>query len=774
MRQKTGIIRIQKIKDVCGVKIKKSISVLMALLLCILIPSIALASTLAQPESTTQIDKSEILTEQNNASEIIEEITEQKEQEWLDTVEETEEDIYIGEKEQINEQPINIETPEMVDSPNASEFPEEIAGIQREEAALPYNTTGYEVLEDGISAIVYTFAQLKEAIEQTNGIQNVYLGADILIEVNDRIQVSGLKQEIKISGQHPFTNASYTLTLANSNFSSNILVSNSGQAAIKKVTLENISIISESYGPVYIDASSTDVELVFRNVIYHGKQFAYNPYGAVFFEGSNQIYISGASSHELAEAKHVVIRGILKIEFESVLYHVFKMDVKGAHFTVEGALYINALKIDEALGVIESGLSDNAVTLELLPEAKIYITANTRLFDAMAKSIIVGEGATFHFEKIGGLTGTSYAAIGLYEKLVVEVNATFYASQSTKGASYLFWFGASSNMTGGVMEFNNPKHVTLINEGDRQMVYGQKAEEFNAVFEYMQYWNKGKQLAGEPTYSFTKEDIKDGDRIWIKLTHKAGVVSSIASNHSDITADVMKLDATPGIIIFGQLPEDETISTLIFSGQHELTGETVAEFGMESQVVERYAQILIIPQKIAGYVATGFSVNLGPLQRLIEGQAVISPSVKEEHIVFYYSEPVIEVSMPTKLIFTAEKGNDGKVISPEYAFINNSNVTIEIVLTNVVEDKNNVVTLAKPEEENTGQLALHIEPANKEQFAQIDLYGDMQAATIGTLQDRWQQNKKDFNFSLSGKYYGNYLGGAKWPKYQLEFAFRVV
>ncbi|MDL2237499.1 hypothetical protein LJC56_06685 [Christensenellaceae bacterium OttesenSCG-928-K19] len=635
----------------------------------------------------------------------------------------------------------------------------------------PLNAYGYTVLPDGASAVVTDFLQLKDAIEKDNGIVNVYLGADIEL-LQNRTVIPASKTVFTLSGTDPRTGIQYTITEHKTTGLANIVVP-SGNKATRTVTMEDMTIVNQGdyYGLIGIEDIGGGVDMIARNISFAGRQFAYNPYGRLIFEGDNSITInqvtSGGVGEEVAEVLNVVVRGSLTVNFNST-FHVFRMNTGAGTFTVEGSLVLNASRIASGNGVIQSLTGASAVGMYVRAGASVDITANNRLASGILSELVVEDGAVFRFEK----TGTAaYPAINLRQRLSVGTGAVFYASQSA--ASYLIQFSeVPSAMAGGVMEFNSPEKVTLQNIGGARMVYGTKTEEFTVTTQYLDYWSSGQDLAADAAYSFSKKDVPGGEDITIRMTHKAGVPVGIVSNNADITADKLKLDATAKQVVLGQ----ESKATLKFTAQLEETGDAVAGFAMEDQLAEKWVETVVWPQEVPGYIATGYSVDGGDVQQLQNGQAKLIPQENEVKIVFYYAEPVLEVSVPVKMMFAAYENNGGEITSREYEFRNGSAFDVDVSLVGVsgMEGTENMGLRTREEAQQIGGLWLELAPRDTSRFNAVDFATATSGPQyIGRLGDDGDAQNRTMEYTLGGWHYGSFGTEAAWPAWQVEFLFEM-
>ncbi|MDL2220800.1 hypothetical protein LJC55_03945 [Eubacteriales bacterium OttesenSCG-928-N14] len=747
-------------------RVKKRLGLFVALLLCILIPTVALASRL-QEEDVAQQPPHETVEQQEQSGEDAGQEQAQEDTQQLEQSEDTEQQEGIQEDAAIEDAAQQEDAAAQEEQPPV-ETPAPLPN--------PLNTSGYVVLEDGISAVVYTYEQLREAIEQDNGITTVYLGADFTI-LRNRIEINAKKAQFTLCGTNPLTGTRHTLTEYRDPGLANIVLAN-GNTTTKKITLCDINVKSQGsyYGIMGVEDGVRGVEYIVRNVHYTGRQFIYAIYANIVFEGENTIIINqstnGNAGQELGEFSNVTVRGSLRIEFYSTGYPVFKMNFGKTSFAVEGQLSLIAPNLPAAAGVIQGSGGDNAVDFTVKQNGSVHIVANNRLFYEEANTLTVEKNASFHYEKTGGLNGDLHAAIRLRQKLVVGEGATFYLKQAASGASYFIrFYNVPTALSGGVMEFDNPKLVTLIHEGARPMVYGAKKEQFNAVFEYLNYWTKAQGAASDaPQYAYDMSQTPNYAPIWLQLVHTAGKPSSLSSNHEGITAANFLLDATPGTIVFGQLQQ----VIVLLEGRHEQTGDVMADFTMPPQTAERNGTAVITPQSLLGYVVTGYGVDGGQISRMQQKQITLTADKGVILITIYYSEPVLDVSVPTKLIFTSYQSDAGQIHSPDYSFVNHSNADVTVVLQQVQVAEDGGLSLAPFGQGEGEQVSLGIQPKDETRFAFADFaVARNEAVVIGTLNHKWSDTGREYVFSLVGQYHGGYETAQHWPKYQLQFEFII-
>lgn len=120
---------------------------------------------------------------------------------------------------------------------------------------------------------VSTSDELKEALEQNNGYEYIYLENDITL--NSGITINSKKSKVTINGT--YQNIMYTLTGMNSSEATDTIIST---ALTKEVQMKNMKIINPNiYGTIYvpIDDSYDEIVTSYDNVIFNGTQSSFNP-----------------------------------------------------------------------------------------------------------------------------------------------------------------------------------------------------------------------------------------------------------------------------------------------------------------------------------------------------------------------------------------------------------------------------------------------------------------------------------------------------------------
>lgn len=168
---------------------------------------------------------------------------------------------------------------------------------------------------------VSTSAELKDALENDNGYDYIYLGNDITLDSG--ISINGTKEKIIIDGT--YLNNRYTLTGIASSEANDTILANLNNS---EIILKNMNIVSPNiYGIVYapLNRGYADVLICYDNVTFNGTQLSYNPYGKVKIIDS-RITIEetlGITAQEVCEVNYVIIGGTTTILSNSTSSSLF-------------------------------------------------------------------------------------------------------------------------------------------------------------------------------------------------------------------------------------------------------------------------------------------------------------------------------------------------------------------------------------------------------------------------------------------------------------------
>ncbi len=182
---------------------------------------------------------------------------------------------------------------------------------------------------------------------------------------------------------------------------------------------------------------------------------------------------------------------------------------------------------------------------------------------------------------------------------------------------------------------------------------------------------------------------------------------------------------------------------------------------------------------LKGHRYLGYKLDGGPLQNSAE---VTISAVDQAYTVTYvyeeYSE-IIHVSVPVKLLWSAQDSDNGKVISPEYYFYNRSSYDIRVTLqklTVINPDGLKLVETATPQS-GADEVALQLEPQSGWQMtSQISL---LENSTDAGLLGKISAGEPGY-FDITGTYGGSFTtfdldtGAYLQPEYEAVFRFELT
>lgn len=216
------------------------------------------------------------------------------------------------------------DTPDGADSPGVapnpqesqtaqeSPAPEEKSGEENMEAGAPSRSEAVVAAADEDNAVVSTYTELKQMLEEDNGYNTFYLGADITGD-GTGITINANKTNVVIDGS-PSEGERHTFTQY---LSSNANTTIQADASMESVTLRNMDIAGNNYyGVVYLPESAKDVLLAHENITYTGPQPFFNRSGTVrILDSGYTLQRAGnMAAGELAEALYAEFGGRVTID----------------------------------------------------------------------------------------------------------------------------------------------------------------------------------------------------------------------------------------------------------------------------------------------------------------------------------------------------------------------------------------------------------------------------------------------------------------------------
>ena len=361
---------------------------------------------------------------------------------------------------------------------------------------------------DKNTVVVTTYAELKSAIESANEYNYIYLGADITLTAGITIPAS--KTNLIIDGT--YENITYTFTDRNTlNASDTISAAN---AAINKVTVQNMNIIGNNYyGIIYVPESSAYKNIIveYNNITYEGPQICFHPTGLTRFIDST-ITIKDTSltaGGEVAECNQIELGGTTTIAHNSKGNSAFWFRNSLPSLTI-----LENSKVKFTSPNRELFYGTTALTFQILKNAEFEVTTyNGLAYDTFGTgTTTIAENASFTLKQTA--YRGSYPAWYSYGQITANEKSTLiivnnYPSINT--SNYNIYFSTSSS----AFILNNPKKIILYNS-TANTIYTNTTTKFDFKFSRINLFNTAidtSQNISEttlPTFSWYKSsDISE-------------------------------------------------------------------------------------------------------------------------------------------------------------------------------------------------------------------------------------------------------------------------
>lgn len=254
------------------------------------------------------------------------------------------------------ESPLPETTEEVIPLPQESETP-----LPAEEEAVasevPISLYSLQMLSAN-EAVVYSFAEFKEALETNAAITTVYLGADITLQEGG-VRIHSDKSDIIISGKNPLDGEQaerHTLTDHSSGSYLNTIFIN--KSSTKSILVTDLHIVGKNYyGPVCVmDALAMSGTLLrYQRVDYSGPQIGYHRQGTVHFIDCNIRLTKengGSPQQEVTEVKYLRFEGNNVVDVASNTLSLFWHPAGGSFSLANGAhLTVNAPGMPAGYGI---------------------------------------------------------------------------------------------------------------------------------------------------------------------------------------------------------------------------------------------------------------------------------------------------------------------------------------------------------------------------------------------------------------------------------------
>ncbi|EAF9900808.1 hypothetical protein A7B70_14620 [Listeria monocytogenes] len=336
-------------------------------------------------------------------------------------------------------------------------------------------------------AVVTSFDELKKVISEDNGIDTVYLGADVAL--SGGIKIPDSKKTFTLSGKNPITGEIHTLreTMSSGTLQSSVITVNTN-VGTKETNVKDINIIGKNYyGTISVYGAAKNVVQNYENIHYQGPQMIYNLNGTAHFSGDNSISIVAAVSgtatvSEVAETKGVTVSGKLSIEHSSTGHSIFWFG--------SGTSEVNSFIVEENanVNVVSNGMGmfyrsgTKPVDIHVKKNAKVNITSDDDIFRVTGGSVRIDEGADVEMTKTAGAN----PLLELEGDITVSPNARLILEKTGgTSAGYIIRFRKAE----GRLDVQNPRSFLITTTTNAPMFYWPYTNTFSLDTQMVHYWD---------------------------------------------------------------------------------------------------------------------------------------------------------------------------------------------------------------------------------------------------------------------------------------------
>ena len=288
----------------------------------------------------------------------------------------------------------------------------------QDDPALPVQTDALETQGRALgpsAMVVYTYDALKQALSQDNGLDTIYLGADIAADATG-IVIHPQKTALTISGQAPDSAERYTFTQWGSAAFANTIRLELG-SALRQVTLRDMYINGKNYyGVVAVNDALKGVEIIHDNIRYTGPQPIYNRNGSARIIDSTYTLqqAGGVGVQELAEVVDIAFAGNVSVQVGQSGYSVVWLTQRNSTVTLaENA----AVSIDAQNYFIFTSADANVPTVSLQSGAKLQVKSQNGFTYANQKvgNVYIGPHATLDIQQHSAQSQAALRVAGTLE-----------------------------------------------------------------------------------------------------------------------------------------------------------------------------------------------------------------------------------------------------------------------------------------------------------------------------------------------------------------------
>ena len=352
---------------------------------------------------------------------------------------------------------------------------------------------------------VSTSSELKEALENNNGYEYIYLDNDITLKSG--ISINSNKSKVVINGT--YQNVMHTLTGMNSKEDIDTIVTT---ALTKEVQIRNVKIINSNiYGIVCVpEADSYDeIVTIYDNVTFNGTKLSFNPYGTVKINNST-ITIEDTDeipAQEVCEAERIIIGGKTNISSNSTDFSLFTFRSDSTNPSI-----IFLCKSDIILSTDNRELmtGTNKLNFTILHDTKLHLTTGNGfapLADYGANNVLIDERASFIFLEKSHQRIPMWAIFGTLTMKEDSELQVINSYSNTPSDNYNIHFKG----TDCKLNLYNPKNLTMYTKNSN-VIYTDNPLTFSISCSRINMWQDSKELsaAGDinnlPDYSWYKEN----------------------------------------------------------------------------------------------------------------------------------------------------------------------------------------------------------------------------------------------------------------------------
>ena len=381
---------------------------------------------------------------------------------------------------------------------------------------------------------VSTSNELKEALENNNGYEYIYLESDITLKSG--ISINSNKKKIIIDGT--YLNTMHTLTGMDSSLETDTI---STTALTKEVKIINMKIINSNiYGIIYVplDDSYEEITTIYDNIIFNGTQLSFNPYGTVKITNSTITIedTNGISSQEVCDAERVIIGGKTNISSSATSYPLFSFKSDSTNPSI---IFLCKSNIIMSTDARELMTGTNKLNFTILHDTKVHLTTGNGFAPLPgygANNVLIDERASFIFIEKSHQRVPMWV---IYGNLTMKEDSELQVINSydnTPSGNYNIHFKG----TDCKLNLYNPKNLTMYTKNSN-VIYTDNSLTFNINCSRINMWPDSTQLsaAGDinnlPNYSWYKSN---------SLLQIDGIMTSsmtAITHHNITTSELAKL-----------------------------------------------------------------------------------------------------------------------------------------------------------------------------------------------------------------------------------------